>query len=104
MERLSGVFREAAEEEFHEGVNILSSNGTSVDGAAIFGVRISDVDGLVKEDHIGMGIPAVGVIRRVSALVGDAAWTKLEQKASRRAASWATVEPHHKGRILGRGT
>lgn len=94
MERLRGVFREAIEEELHECVNILSSDRARVDGAAIFRVRISDVDGLVKEDHIGVGIPAVWIVRRVGALVGDAAWTKLKQKASRRTAPRATVEPH----------
>src|SRR6267154_5186027 len=104
MERLGRVFGEAAEEKFHECINILSSSRACVDGAAIFRVRISNVNGLVKEDHVGVGIPAVGVVRRVGAIVRDAARTKLEQKASRRAASRATVQPHYEGRILGRGT
>jgi len=82
MERLGRVFGEASEEELHECVNILSSNRASIDGAAILGIRISNINGLVKEDHVGVGVPTVGVVRRVSALVRDAAWTKLEQKAS----------------------
>jgi hypothetical protein len=102
MERLSGVFGEAAEEEFHEGINILSSNRARVDGTAIFRVRIPNVDGLVEENHVRVGVPAVGVNRRVGAFVGNVTRTKLEQKASRRATSWAAVEPHHKGRIFRR--
>jgi hypothetical protein len=102
MERLSGVFGKAAEEEFHESVNILSSDRARVDSTAIFRVRESNVNGLVEEDDVCVGIPAVRVKSRVGALVSDVTRTKFEQKASGGATSWTAVEPHHKGRIFRR--
>ena len=69
MERLRRVFGEATEEEFQECVNILCSNRARVDGVAIVRVRISNVDGLVKEYHVGVSVPTMGVVHRVGALV-----------------------------------
>lgn len=103
MERLSGVFGEAAEEELHECINVFSSHRARVDGAPVFRVRIPDVDRLVEEDHVSVGIPAVGVKRRVGASVRDITRTELEQETSGGAASWAAIKPHHKGRIFRRG-
>jgi hypothetical protein len=50
MKRLFRVLREPLDEEFHECVDVLASDGAVVDrGIAI---AIADIDGLVQKNHI----------------------------------------------------
>ena len=56
---LLGVLRELLEEESEEGINVLAGG----DGAAnAVTVRVASVDGLVKEDDIGLVVPRVLVV------------------------------------------
>jgi len=55
VERLGSVLGELLEEESQEGVDVLASSDGVGDGAAT--VRVADVDGLIKEDDRGVGVP-----------------------------------------------
>lgn len=93
MERLIGILGVASEEKFEEGVNVLPGNRTCVDGGAVRGVGVTDVDGLVQEDDVSILVPTVRVMSRVETVVGDTAWAKLEEESSGRRAPRTPVEP-----------
>ena len=82
MERLSRILGESVEEKFKEGVNILASHWTGVDGLAVVGVGISNVDGLIQKNDICISIPTVRIPGCVAAIVSDPARPKLEQQPS----------------------
>lgn len=77
------------EEELEECVNILSSDGRSVDGGAIRGIGKADVGGLVEEDDVGVVCPAVGVVFDIRERIGfilvvaNRAWAEFEEETSR---------------------
>jgi hypothetical protein len=93
VERLRGVFRKFIEEQFKEGVNILAGNRASVHSRSIVGIGVTNVDRLVEENHVGMGIPAERIVSCVLAFISDTTGSKFEQKASRGAATWAPIQP-----------
>lgn len=55
VERLASVLGELLEEEGQQSVDVLAGSDSVGDRAAT--VRIADVDGLVKEDDRGVGVP-----------------------------------------------
>lgn len=55
VEVLLGILGELLEEEGEQGVNVLAGGDRVADGTAT--VRVADVDGLVKEDDRGVGVP-----------------------------------------------
>jgi len=83
----------SVQEKFEEGINIFAGNGRSRYSCAIFSIRIADVYGLVKENDICMGIPAVWVVSDVVSLVLNGAWTEFEEQTGGRTASWTAIQP-----------
>ena len=76
MKVLLSVLGELLEEEGEQGVDVLAcSDGV---GDAVAGVREADVDGLVEEDDVRVGVPAVFVVGEVAPFVCDAAWAEFE--------------------------
>ena len=69
VESLLGVLWELLEEQSHKSVDILSSSNSVADLTAR--VRVADVDGLVQEDHRGVGIPSKGVEVKAYLLVDE---------------------------------
>lgn len=102
MEGKGRVFGETGEEELQERIHVLARDWASVDGTSVLDVRVSHIDGLVEEDNIGVRVPAVGVLGRAGAVIGDAARTKLKEQTRRRAAARATIKPHDERRSLWR--
>jgi hypothetical protein len=100
VEGCLGVLREALEEELEERVDVLASNGGVVHGRAVVRVRVPDINGLVQEDDVGVGVPRMRVERGVLAVVGNAARTQFEEQPSLGRASGATVDPKNKRGIL----
>lgn len=98
VEVLVSILRELLEEESHQGVDVLASCYSVANRAATVGV--TDVDGLVKEDDGGVGVPRKGVEFSVDLLV-DKGWAKLHEKTSQRRAARATVQPEDHGIVLG---
>jgi hypothetical protein len=82
VERLRGVFRESTKEQFKECVNIFAGSRASVYSCSIVRIGVTNVDRLVEENYIGVGIPAGGIVSRVFALVSDPTGSKFKQKAS----------------------
>lgn len=89
MERHLRVLREPVDEELDEGVHVLTCYRARVDRA--FPVAVTDVDGLIQEDHVRVAIPAIRVVCGALAVVADAAGTELEEQSSGRAAAWTSV-------------
>lgn len=79
VECLAGILWELLEEQSQEGVNVLASSDSVADGAAR--VRVTNVDGLVKEDDGCIGIPRGRVVFNTN-LLGDGRWAKLHEKTS----------------------
>ena len=102
MERLGRVFGETVEEQLEEGINVLASDGAGVDLGIAIGVRETNVDWLVKEENVGVGVPAVLVEGCVGSVVGYTAWSKFEQKSSGGTATGAAIQPKKQRGILGR--
>lgn len=67
VEVLVGVFRECLEKEGEEGVDVFTGGDGVGDGGAAVGE--AGVDGLVKEDDAGVGVPAVGIWDNVKVFV-----------------------------------
>lgn len=67
VEVLLGVLGELVEEEGQESVDILASSNGVAYGVAR--VRVTDVDGLVKEDDAGIVVPAELVVHNLELLV-----------------------------------
>lgn len=78
VERCLGVFGITCEEQLEERVDVFARDRARVDCRSVARVRVSDVDGLVKEDDIGMRVPAVVVVGEAIAPVGDAARAQFE--------------------------
>jgi len=102
VERLLRVFGESVQEKLQKGIDIFPSELARIHLAAIFGIRETDVNGLVEEDDIGMGVPAVGIECCIVTAIRDTAGTKLEQKPSRGATARAAVQPQDQWCILWR--
>jgi hypothetical protein len=81
VEGLRRVLRETFEEQLKERMNIFSSDGTSANGSAVFGVRVPNVNWLIEENNICMGVPAEGVMSSVEAVLSNAAGPKFEQQS-----------------------
>jgi len=73
MERRIGILGEPVQEHFKKGVDIFSRDGRGRHRGAAVGVRVAYIDGLVEEDDVGVGVPAVRVESGVMA-VDEAAW------------------------------
>jgi hypothetical protein len=43
------------------------------------GVRVADVDWLIKEDHVAVLGPRVGIEDRSGTIGGDEAWSELKE-------------------------
>lgn len=93
VEWRAGVIGIPLQEQLHESIHVLCSDGASADRRAVRGVRITDVDRLVQEDHVGVGVPTVFVVSHVVSFIRDAARTEFKQQTGHRAASWSAVEP-----------
>lgn len=89
------------EEEFEKRVDIHARDGTRVHAGPIRGIGEPDIHRLVEEDDVCARVPAVRVVRHVLAIVRNAAWTQLEEKAGRGAAPRATVQPKNERVVLG---
>jgi hypothetical protein len=77
MERHVGVLREPVYEKLHKRIDVLASDWAGVNGT--IAVAVPDVDRLVQEDDIRVCVPTVRVLRRVLALVDNAAGAKFEE-------------------------
>lgn len=102
MEGKGRVFGETGEEEFQERIHVLARDWAGVDSTPVLDVGVSHIHGLVEENNVGIRVPAVGVRSRAGAVVGDAAWAKLEEQTRGGAAARATVKPHDERGILWR--
>jgi hypothetical protein len=98
VEILGGVFGELLEEKSKESIDILCSSARLTDGVTTVGE--TDIDGLVKEDHRGVGVPGVGVVDGLN-ILADRAGSELKEKTSQGRASWSTVQPENDGVSLG---
>lgn len=98
MEVLGGVFGELLEEKGKESIDILCSSARLADGVTTVGE--TDIDGLVKEDNRGVGVPGVRVVDGLDVLT-DRAGSELEEKTGQGRASWSAVQPEDDGVILG---
>ncbi len=67
VEVLLGVLGELVEEEGQEGVDVLAGGNRVADGRA--GVRVADIDGLVKENDAGIVVPGELVVDDLELLV-----------------------------------
>lgn len=98
VEVLLGILGELVEEEGKESINILAGSDSVADGVA--GVRVPDVDGLVKEDNASVVVPSVLVADNPELLVNGRR-AELKEEASERRAAGATVQPQNDGVVLG---
>lgn len=98
VEILGGVFGELLKEKSKKGIDILCSSARLTDGVTAIGE--TDIDGLVKEDNRGVGVPGVGVVNGLNVLA-DRAGSELEEKTGQGGASWTTVQPEDDGVSLG---
>ena len=98
VEVLLGILGELVEEEGKESVDILASSDSVADGVA--GVRVADVDGLVKEDNAGVVVPGVLIVDDLELLVNGRR-AELKEETSKRRAAGATVQPQNDGVVLG---
>lgn len=80
------------DEQDEERIDVLGRRWGVVHLARV-GVRISDADRLVKEKHVGGGVPGVLVVGDVLTLVDDRAAAELKEKAGGRGAAGTAVEP-----------
>lgn len=99
MEGQRGVFGELGHEELQESIDILGSGGGVVDGLSV-GIRVADLDRLIKEDHVGVGVPAVRIRFGRRSVLCDVARTELEQETGGARAAGTAVEPEHEWVIL----
>ncbi len=102
MERKFGVFWEAVQEELEESVDVFSSHGAGVNVGVAVRIRVTNVDRLVEEDDVGMGVPTVFVVRRVATVLANSTRSKLKEKSRCRATTRTAVQPKNKRRFLGR--
>lgn len=93
MERQFGILGEAFEKEFEECVDVLSNDRAVVDCRSVISVGETNVDGLVEEDDVGLGIPAEFVESYILSAVCDSAGTEFEEQTCGRGAAWSAVEP-----------
>jgi hypothetical protein len=98
VEVLGGVFGELFEEKGKESIDVLCSSARLADGVTTVGE--TNIDGLVKEDDRGIGVPGVRVIDGLDVLA-DRAGSELEEKTSQGRASWSTIQPENNGVSLG---
>lgn len=98
VEVLLGVLRELLEEQRQQSVDILARSHSVADGRATVGV--AHVDGLVQEDHRGIGVPRELIVDGLDLAV-DGARAKLHEEASEGGAARAAVQPEDNGVILG---
>jgi len=82
VEGLFGVLGKAGKEELEESVHVFACDWGVVHCGPVVRVGIADVDGLVKEDDVGIAIPAMRIVGSVLALISNAAGTKFKQEAS----------------------
>ena len=75
VEGLFGVLGKARKEELKESVDVFGCGWGVVHCGPVVRVGIADVNGLVKEDDIGVAIPAIRIVGSVLALISDAAGT-----------------------------
>jgi len=76
VEVLLSILGELVEEESEERIDILAGSDSVADGVA--GVGVSDVDGLIKEDHAGVVVPAELIVDNLELLV-DGRRPKLKE-------------------------
>lgn len=98
VEVLGSVFRELLEEKSKKSIDILCSSARFADRTAAVGE--TDIDGLVKEDNGGVGVPGVGIVDGLDVLA-DRAGTELKEKTGQGRASWTAVQPEDDGVSLG---
>lgn len=97
VEILSGIFRELLEEQGEQSVDIFASGNSVANAGSTVGV--SDVDGLIQEDHGGVGVPREIVVDNLNLLVNGAR-SKLHEETSQRGATGTTIQPKNNGVIL----
>ena len=76
MEVLGCIFRELLEEECQESVDIFACSDRVRNGRA--GIRVSNIDWLVEENHAGIGVPRIWVVHKLNLLV-DTRRAKFEE-------------------------
>lgn len=84
MEGVLPVLRVSLQEELKESVDVFASSRARVDRRTIVRVRVTNIDGLVQENDVGIGVPTVRVVGDVMTFIRDPARTKLEEQTSRR--------------------
>jgi len=99
MERLLRVLWVAREEQLEERVHVLARDRARVDSGPVIGVGESDVDGLVEEDDVRVGVPAEWVVRDIGTVLADGARSELEEEAGGRGATRSAVEPENERRV-----
>ena len=78
MEGLLGIFGKLLKEESHERIDVLG--GVCGGANRLAAVRVSNVDGLVKEDDGRIAVPRVRVVDNLNFLV-DGRGAELEEKS-----------------------
>ena len=102
VERLLRVFGETVQEKLQKAIDIPRSALARIYAVAILGIRKANVDRLIKENDVRMGIPAVRIERHIVTAIGDTAWTKLEQKSTSGSTARTAVQPQDKWCIFWR--
>ena len=102
MESLHRVFGESVQEKLQKAIDIPRSALASIYVIAILGIRKANVDRLIKEDDVCMGIPAIGIERHIATAIRDPAWAKLEKKSTGGSTPRTAVQPQDKWCILWR--
>lgn len=97
VEFLLRVLGELLEEEGEQRVDVLTSSNRVTDGGAT--VRVSDVDGLVKENNGSVGVPGVFIVDRLDVLI-NLAGSQFQEQTGERRATGSTVQPEDNRVIL----
>ena len=102
MEGQRGVLGETRKEELQESVHVFTRDWAGVDGTPILNIRVSHIDGLVEEYNVGVCVPAMWVVGRGGAVLGNTAGAKLKEKTGGGAAARTPIKPQDKRRVFGR--
>ena len=73
--------------------DVFPSELAGIDFAAVLRIGETDVDRLVKENDIGVRVPAVGIEGHIMTAIRNTARTKLEEQPSGGTTARASIQP-----------